>query len=103
MQAASRNGDALHFLGVLSHQAGRDDIAVEMINRAIAQNGRVPAFHNNLGIILFEQGKLEEAVASYGRSVAQKPDYVEARYSLDDRREGQGRWKGGASWWGRAF
>jgi len=41
------------------HQSGSNDIAVDLIGKAIAQNGRVPAFHNNLGIVFFEQGKLQ--------------------------------------------
>ncbi len=64
-----RHADALHFLGVLAHQIGRHDMAVDLIGRAIAQNGRVPAFHNNLGNALKAQGKLQEAAASYGGRV----------------------------------
>ncbi len=82
LRADSRHADTLHFLGVLSHQSGSNDIAVDLIGKAIAQNGRVPAFHNNLGIVFFEQGKLQQAAASYRRAVAIKPDYVEAHYNL---------------------
>ena len=44
--------DALHFLGVLAMQAGRNDIAVELIGRAISLNGRIPECHYNIGIAL---------------------------------------------------
>jgi protein O-GlcNAc transferase len=44
LQADPRHADALHFLGVLAHQAGRNDVAVDLIDKAIAQNSRVPAF-----------------------------------------------------------
>jgi protein O-GlcNAc transferase len=82
LQADPHHADALHFLGVLAHQIGRHDMAVDLIGRAIAQNGRVPAFHNNLGSALKAQGKLQEAAASYSEALSHKPDYVEAHGNL---------------------
>src|SRR5947207_5863 len=35
------NPDALHFLGMLAHQAGRSDTAVELMRRSIAVNNGV--------------------------------------------------------------
>ena len=58
--ADSNHADALHFLGVLAHQTGRNEAAVDMIGKAIARNGRVPAFHNNLGNAFKALGRLEE-------------------------------------------
>src|SRR6202034_4374025 len=78
LAADSRHVDALHFLGVLAHQAGRNEAAVELIGKAIAQNGRVPAYHNNLGNALKAQGKLQEAAASYSEALSHKPDHVGA-------------------------
>jgi protein O-GlcNAc transferase len=103
LRADPRHADALHFLGVLSHQTGRHDIAVDLIGKAIAQNGRVPAFHNNLGIILFEQGKLDAAVASYQRAVAFKSDYVEAHYNLGVALQAQGKLEEAVASYGRAL
>jgi protein O-GlcNAc transferase len=82
LQADSRNADALHLLGVLALQAARTDAAVDLIGKAIEQNGRVPAFHNNLGNALKAQGKLAQAAASYSRALVYNPDYVEAHYNL---------------------
>jgi len=82
LQVESSHTDALHSLGVLSHQIGHHDVAVDLIGKAIAQNGQVPAFHNNLGNAFKAQGKLEEAAACYGRALSQKPDYVAAHYNL---------------------
>jgi protein O-GlcNAc transferase len=78
--ADPHHADALHFLGVLAHQIGR----------AIAQNGRVPAFHNNLGNALQAQGKLQEAAASYRRALSHKPDYAEAHVNLGNALREQG-------------
>ena len=82
LQADPRHADALHFLGVLAHQIGRNDMAVDLIGRAIAQNGRVPAFHNNLGNALKAQGKLQEAAASYAAALADHPNHVGALFNL---------------------
>jgi protein O-GlcNAc transferase len=82
LKADPRHADALHFLGVLAHQIGRHDVAVDLIGRAIAQNGRVPAFHNNLGNALKAQGKLQEAAASYAGALVHKPNHVGALFNL---------------------
>jgi protein O-GlcNAc transferase len=85
------HADALHFLGVLAHQVGHNDVAVDLISKAIAQSGRVPAFHNNLGNALKALGKFEEAAASYGWALSHKPDYAAAHYNLGVTRQAQGR------------
>ena len=38
--------------------------------------------HNNLGILLKEQGRIKEAEASYAQAIKLKPDYAEAHYNL---------------------
>ena len=43
--------DALHLLGVIAHQVGQHEVAVEHIGRAIGLNGNVAAFHSNLGAV----------------------------------------------------
>ena len=42
----------------------------------------MPRPHNNLGNALKDQGKLAEAVASYQRALALKPDYAKAHSNL---------------------
>jgi protein O-GlcNAc transferase len=85
------HADALHLLGVLAHQTGHQDTAVTFIGRAIAQNARVPAFHNNLGNALKAQGRLDKADASYQRALSLNPDYFEAHYNRGLVRQAQGR------------
>jgi Tfp pilus assembly protein PilF len=82
LQADSNNADALHMLGVLAHQTGRQQVAVDMISLAIAQNGQVPAFHNNLGNAYAAIGKWQDAETSYRRALDRKRDYAEAHYNL---------------------
>src|ERR1700730_7021545 len=59
---------AIHLLGVIAHQVGRPDVAVEYIERAIQLKGNEGDFHSNLGYALLDQGKLDDAVASYRRA-----------------------------------
>jgi len=49
LELDSRHADSLHLLGVMAHQVGRDEIAVELICQAIAVDKRPAAYHSNLG------------------------------------------------------
>jgi protein O-GlcNAc transferase len=100
--ADPQHADALHFLGVLAHQAGRNESAVDLIGKAIAQNGRVPAFHNNLGNALKALDRFEEAVACYRRALALKPDLFTAYYNIGLARQAQGNLAEAASSYERA-
>jgi tetratricopeptide (TPR) repeat protein/SAM-dependent methyltransferase len=76
------HSDSLHLLGLVAHQVGRNDLAVELIGKAIALNKRNPAFQNNIGLAFDALGRYEEAVAHYKRAVALKPDYAQAHNNL---------------------
>ena len=80
-----------HLLGVIAHQVGKHEVAVEYIRRAIGLNGNAAAFHNNLGNALKEQGKLDEAVACYRRALELKPDFAEAHNNLGNALKDQGK------------
>lgn len=91
LQAHPHHADSLHLLGVLALQTGRHDTAAVLIDKAIAENPCVPAFHNNLGNALKAQGRLDEADASYQRALALNPDYLEAHYNRGLLCQAQGR------------
>jgi len=74
--------DALHLLGVIAHQAGRNEVAVEYIGRAITLQGSVAAFHNNLAEAYRALHRISDAIACYRRAVELKPDYVDAHNNL---------------------
>lgn len=76
------HADALHLLGVLAHQTGRQALAIEMIERAIARNSAMPAFHNNLGNAFAAAEKWQDAEQAYRRAIERKKDYAEAHYNL---------------------
>lgn len=77
-----RNADALHLLGVIAHQRGHNDAALDLIGRAIGQNARVAAFHNNHGNVLGQLGRQAEAIAAYRRAIGLQPEHAEAHASL---------------------
>ncbi len=74
--------DALHLLGVVAHQAGRSDLALDLIGKAIALNGRNPAFHNNIGLAFDALARTDDAVSHYRRAITLNPDYVDAHNNL---------------------
>jgi tetratricopeptide (TPR) repeat protein/SAM-dependent methyltransferase len=73
---------SLQFLGVLTHQVGQNDNAIELINKAIALDGRNPDCHYNIGAVFQVLGRLDEAVTHYSRAIAIKADFAEAHYEL---------------------
>lgn len=91
LQAHPNHPDALHLLGVIAHQAGKHDVAVDYIGRAIGFNPKIAEYHNNIGEAYRAQGKLEEAVACYGRALALRPAYAEPHSGLGMAFHAQGR------------
>ena len=74
--------DALHLLGVIAYQTRNLHEAEELIGRAIKVNPNNAAAHaaaySNRGIALNELKRRDEALASYDKAIALKPDYAEA-------------------------
>jgi predicted O-linked N-acetylglucosamine transferase (SPINDLY family) len=82
LAADSRHADSLHLLGVIARQVGRNDVAVELIGKAIEINKTVAIYHSNLGSSLKDLGRLDDAVAAYSAAIRIKPDYAEAHSNL---------------------
>jgi Tfp pilus assembly protein PilF len=62
------HADAVHLLGVIAHQFGRHELAVELIRQAIQQNGK-PDYFFSLGNVFHSHGKLDETVAAYRQAI----------------------------------
>src|SRR5690242_10403368 len=84
--------DALKLLGIISSQLGKHDVAISVLNRAIALRPGDASIHSNLGSALRVQGKLEEAAGSFHRAIELKPDDALAFYNLGTvlRMQGKG-------------
>src|ERR1700678_371773 len=87
----ARQADSLHLLGMLEHQRGHHETAIEMIGQAISVSPNVAAYHSNLGTILQARGKLDEAAACFERALALNPDWAEVHSNLGNVRHNQGR------------
>jgi Flp pilus assembly protein TadD len=85
------NISALHLLGLLAHQRGQPQAAVDLISRAISLNDRLPELHSNLGNALQAVGRTAEAEASYRRALALRPDNAPACNNLGVTLMEQGR------------
>ena len=82
LDAAPDYADAQHFLGVLSHQSGDSDAAIELIQRSITLNPDEPNYYNNLGNVLVEAGRLAEAADAYEKVIALAPSHANAHNNL---------------------
>src|ERR1700694_3619151 len=65
--------DSLHVLGILAHQADRNEAAVELLGKAIALNDRIPQCHFNIGLAYFALGRLQDAAGHYRRALVLNP------------------------------
>ena len=70
------HADCLHLLGVLAHQVGRNDLAVDLIGKALALNDRVPEFHYNIGLAHGALGQFEQAATHNRRAIALNPSHA---------------------------
>ena len=76
---------------MIAHQAGKHEVAVEYIGRAIALNGSEANFHSNLGEAYRALRRIPEAVACYRRALELKPDYAGCTQQPGQCLEGPGK------------
>jgi tetratricopeptide (TPR) repeat protein len=77
-----RHADALHFLGMLAHQTGDNEVAVKLIIQAIDAAPGNPLFHYNLGTVYRHMDDLPSSIESYRRAIALKDNFADAHYKL---------------------
>lgn len=73
------------YLALISYERGDYDEAVERYEEALQGSPNHPSradAENNLGAVLFAQGKNEEAATHYYRAIQLKPNYANAHYNL---------------------
>src|SRR4051794_7323993 len=76
------NFDALHLLGVLAHQVGKHELAVDLIEKAVLQNDQNAVAFNNLGEAYKGVKRLDEAERCYRKALELKPDFAEVCSNL---------------------
>ena len=91
LQAFPDHPEALHLLGILAHQTGKNETAVQLINDAIRGNPENPLYHLNLGTIYPSLSRVEEALACFRRALVLKPDFAQAHAFMGNLLQDQGR------------
>jgi tetratricopeptide (TPR) repeat protein len=74
--------DALHHLGLASHELGRSEEAIEYLRQAVRLSPDFAEAHNSLGVVLTKARKLEDAAQSYRRALALRPDLAHVQNNL---------------------
>ncbi len=82
LEREPENADALHALGVIAHQQGNYQGALDFLTRAIAANPDRPQYHITIGIVHEALGSLDLAVAAYERAISLQPDNSDAHHNL---------------------
>ena len=82
LQKYPQHPDAMHLLGVIALQSGKNEIAINLIRDAIRIKPNNAEAHYNLGNALIKLEREEDALTHYEQALAIKPDYAEAHYNL---------------------
>ncbi len=91
--ALSPNLAGAHWnLGKVYHKHGDIDAAITCFQKTSELNPQLVGadFHFNLGNRLFTEGKRDEAIDSYSKAIAIKPDWAEAYANIGSARSQQG-------------
>ncbi|NQV85323.1 MAG: tetratricopeptide repeat protein [Rhodospirillales bacterium] len=74
--------DALHLLGVISHQLGEHDLAAGLITAALAIQPDFADAQSNLGVVYFDQGRMDEAAVCYQRAIEINPELADPHINM---------------------
>ena len=85
------NAIALHYLGMSAWQRGEAAEAEPLLRKSIELLGTVPDFHNNLGLLLRDTRRTEEAIACFRKALAVDPRWFQAYSNLGLALEDAGR------------
>lgn len=70
LEAAPADPDALHYQGLLRHTQGRSNESIALIGRSLTLQPAQSGAWNNLGNLLVETGRIDDAMRAYGNSVS---------------------------------
>jgi tetratricopeptide (TPR) repeat protein len=82
LQVDPQHVDALHLLGIIACQQGKNDLAIRYMSEALRLRPDFAEARNSLGNVFREQGRLEEAAASYRLALRLLPNFVVALSNL---------------------
>lgn len=85
------NPDALHLLGLLAAQVGKQEEAVKLIGRAIAVKPHFHQAHRNIGILYLDLAHFDEALKHFLAAQRMRADDAELHVYMADALKGCGK------------
>ena len=82
LSLAPRDHTAVYMLGIIAQRKGDHPRAIDLIRQAIAINGRVAAYHGDLGNAYLETRRPEDAARCFRRTLALEPKSALAHFGL---------------------
>lgn len=65
-----RHSDAIHYLGVIAHQVGKNDVAIAMIGAAIQINGKQAPYYANLALAFNAESRFDDALDACDKAIS---------------------------------
>ncbi len=97
------HSDALHLLGLITYHAQDYEESIRLIQQAIWTNSNIANYHNSLGNVLRNQGRLNEAEECFQHALALNPNDSGFHYNLGLTLTGQSRWPDAIACYQRAL
>ena len=82
LQGDPQHPDALHLLGLIAHQRGAFQDAVDLIQKALKKNNRNAYFYIHLGQAYRQLKRLDEAAQAFKKALKLEPQNAEAHHEL---------------------
>jgi predicted TPR repeat methyltransferase len=91
LEVAPDYPDAVHYSGVLAHQQGQSERAVELIERSLALEHDQADWYSNLAIVRRDRLELDDAITACRRAIALDPNHANAHNNLGVLLRAQGK------------
>ena len=91
LQAKPDHAPALHYLGLLAHQAEQNDLAVSLIRQATAIDGANALYHYNLAESYRALGRHDDASSGYRQAILLEPEWADPHFGLGNALYGSGK------------
>jgi tetratricopeptide (TPR) repeat protein len=91
LQEAPEHPGALQLMAMLAHKAGRQQVAIDLLYRAMAVTGPNALCHCNLAAAYLAADQLRETEAHSREAIRLQPNYADAQYHLALALSGQDR------------
>ncbi len=79
-----KHADAIHYLGVIYHQTGRNQEAIQYIQQALLIDPNNSKFLSNFGAALVAAGQLQDAVKNYQKALALNPNDSDMLFNISN-------------------